>query len=285
MKEPPSFSKEEAIFALIKIAEDLRDPTGGCPWDQEQTHESLRKNLIEEAYELDEAIAELKSEKEGAIKNFCEELGDVLFQVVMHCQLAKEKNWFSFNDVAQNMAQKLIARHPHVYGGETKFENSEKVLQNWERQKLKQKESVLDGIPKNLPALYRAYFQGEKAGRLNFDWPKSAEGVLGVREKIREELKELESELPENPGEISFLSDEKIDKIYEEFGDVFFALVQYARLYGIDPEKALRLSCDKFEKRFRAMEALVSDRLKKGEVLTLEEWSELYYSVKKQSSI
>ncbi|MCS6985223.1 MAG: nucleoside triphosphate pyrophosphohydrolase [Leptospiraceae bacterium] len=289
MKIPPKLEKNRAIEALLQVAQDLRDPQGGCPWDLKQTHDSLRKNLIEEAYELDEAIMGLKPDDPQSIEKFQEELGDLLFQVVIHCQLAREKEWFDFEDVVIAVAEKLILRHPHVYGKSSRLATSEEVLQKWEAQKLAEKQrknstdtSILAGLPRHMPALLRAYRQGERAGRLNFDWPRNAQGITLVREKIKEEMKELERELPVEPSDVSHVSEAQKKRVYEEFGDLLYAVVQYARLFGVNPEEALHESCNKFEERFRAMEAEFAQRLSLGDIPSLEEWSEVYYKIKER---
>ncbi len=287
MKQPPTLSRETAIDSLLQIARDLRDPQGGCPWDLQQTHLSLLKHLIEEAYEAAEAIEEFNPEKLDSVEYLKKELGDLLFQVVIHCQLAAEKKLFTFEEVALEMAEKLIYRHPHVYGENVKVSGSEEVLRNWEKLKLKERQnkedkSTLAGIPRNMPALLKAYRMGEKAGKLNFDWKHDPDGIRGVREKIQEELAELAAELPHDAAAFRQWPESKKAAAEEEVGDVLFAIAQYARLYGIDPERALQRSCLKFETRFRAMEQECRERLDQGDIPTLEEWTEIYYRIKKE---
>jgi len=272
---------------LVALARDLRDRDGGCPWDIEQTHSSLTKNLIEEAHELVEVIENKESTR--ALK---EELGDVLFQVVIHAQLANEDGHFNFYDVARYVTGKLVSRHPHVYG-ESTATNSDQVLQNWEAIKARERTSTaspnthrpsrLDGVPKALPALQRAERLGDKASRVGFDWPKDmdvrgfaeprmAKGEpkeTGLRAKIAEELAELDEALGESPA-----------RAEEEFGDLLFVLAQFARHLKIDAEGALRKACNKFERRFRAMEITAAPRIDAGEEIALDEWELLWQKVK-----
>lgn len=286
MKQIPGLTKGEAITTLLQIAADLRDPDGGCPWDVEQTHQSLTKHLIEEAYETLDAIENFDPNNPHTVDDLKDELGDLLFQVVIHAQLAAEKDLFSFHDVALQIAKKLIYRHPHVYGGDVFAETSEQVLQNWEKLKLKEKQqktdkSVFSGIPRHLPALLKAYRMGQKAGKLNFDWKRDPAGLRNVREKIQEELAELAAELSNDSQAFTFQIDPSSRAAVEiEMGDVLFAVTQYARMYDIDPEKALNRSCEKFDTRFRAMEHHFRDRLDNGDIPSLEEWTEVYYKVK-----
>lgn len=267
MKIPPVTS--DALADLLQIARDLRDKDGGCPWDLEQTHSTLAKHVLEEASELVEVI-------EGGLNSasdvdFKEELGDVLFQVVIHAQLAAEEGRFEFQDVARAIADKLISRHPHVYG-ELTATDSQTVLRNWEAIKARERDkkaargkaSYLDGVPKILAALQRASRLGEKAARLGFDWPAGAEGEREVREKIDEELAELDAAR----------RDEGLARTEEELGDLLFALAQYSRLIGLDPEGALRKACKKFEIRFRHMEQALAVPLAQGEKLSIVTWNE-----------
>ena len=277
MKTPPRST--DAIADLIAVARDLRDKNGGCPWDIEQTHESLAKHLLEESSELIEVIEHgLTPATDDAFK---EELGDVLFQVVIHAQLAAESGRFTFSDVARGITDKLIVRHPHVYG-DVSAETPGEVLRNWEAIKAREREkkqqrgqttSYLDGVPKILPALQRAERLGEKAARVGFDWPEDTDvrgpagqnGTRMLREKINEELKELD--------EVTGVDQERMT---EEFGDLLFALAQYGRRLGIDSEGALRKACTKFETRFRVMEGEAASRIRSGEKLSADEWDRLW---------
>ncbi|GAB4427408.1 MAG: nucleoside triphosphate pyrophosphohydrolase [Turneriella sp.] len=268
MKKPPQ--SNDPMADLLQVARDLRDKDGGCPWDLEQTHESLAKHLLEEASELIEVIEQgLNS---GTDEAFKEELGDVLFQVVIHAQLAAEEGRFTFADIARLIADKLITRHPHVYG-ELQVTDSAAVLRNWEaikareRARRQKRTSYLDGVPKILPALQRAERLGEKAARTGFDWVDDRQ----LWEKIREELREFE--LAER---------ESKERREEELGDLLFAIAQYARRQGIDAEGALRKACAKFENRFRQMEITVGERVAARESISAEEWDKLWQQAKQK---
>lgn len=327
-KNPPNL--ENPYLAIKQLARDLRDKNGGCPWDIEQTHSSLRPNLIEEAYEVLEALDEVidlerqfidrensfahndvsekvlkdytsnevpdvgANEKSSEkIKNFKEELGDLLFQVVIHSQLANEKNWFSLDDVLRSLLQKLIFRHPHVYGKEMARDTAE-VLHNWEklkkdenRKKLSKRKSILDGIPVHLPALARAQKLGAKAAKVNFDWPLTDVGLSLIFDKVKEELAELEAELPaavedfQKPEkDLSAQARLQKDRFAEELGDLLFSLSQLARFAGLDAELVLRKSSKKFSKRFISMEKIFSEKLTKEEYPSLEEWENAWEKVK-----
>lgn len=221
---------------LIEIMEILRGP-GGCPWDQEQTIDTLKPYLIEETYEVLEAM----SEEDYKLK---EELGDLLLQIVFQSQIKKEINSFDIYDVIESINEKLIRRHPHVFEN-VKVKDSEEVLINWDKIKKEEKshknrKSVLDGIPKNLPLILKAYKIQNKAAKVGFDW-ENLEGAIG---KMDEEIKELKVEHKNQDKE----------KFEDELGDVMFSLINVARLAKIDPEEALRKTIKKFTKRFRYIE-------------------------------
>lgn len=226
----------QALDRLVEIMAILRSETG-CPWDKEQTHESLRPYLIEEAYEVIDAI------ESGNDGDLCEELGDLLLQVVFHAQLASETARFDLDAVAGRIVEKLIRRHPHVFG-DVKASTSSEVLQNWEKIKHAEKESadrsILDGLPGQLPALLQAYRLQQKAARVNFDWT----GVGDVIKKVREEFAELDEAAAS--GDTAHLE--------EEFGDLLFSMVNLARHLNVPPEDALRRSNRKFIDRFRYIE-------------------------------
>lgn len=257
---------------MLQVARDLRDKDGGCPWDLEQTHESLAKHLLEEASELIEVIEQ--GLNPGTDEAFKEELGDVLFQVVIHAQLAAEEGRFTFADVARAVADKLITRHPHVYG-ELQVADSAQVLKNWEaikareRARKQKRTSYLDGVPKILPALQRAERLGEKAARTGFDWVDDRQ-LWG---KIREEIREFE-----------MAEKESTERREEELGDLLFALAQYSRRQGIDAEGALRKACAKFETRFRHMELTAGQRIAAGEQIPAEEWEMLWQQAKQAAA-
>lgn len=240
MEVPPGHGLEK----LKAVVACLRNPDGGCPWDLEQTHQSLKQYLLEECYEVLEAI----DSKPASLR---EELGDVLLQVFLHSQIASEAGAFSIEDVAESIATKLIRRHPHVFG-DTSVKNTGQVLENWER--IKQKElatdqSILDGVPRAMPALLRAQRTGEKASRVGFDWQE----VSGVRQKIVEELQEFVEAHAQNPT---------APQVAEEFGDVLFSLVQLGRKLGFDCEDLLQQATTKFSTRFKRMEQRTSRPLK-----------------------
>ncbi|MBU1100522.1 MAG: nucleoside triphosphate pyrophosphohydrolase [Bacteroidetes bacterium] len=216
---------------LMSIMRRLRKE---CTWDKEQTHDSIKAASLEEVYELIEAIDE---------KNYDEikgELGDILLHIVFHSVIGEEAENFTIDDVIQGITDKLIRRHPHVFG-DTIVNSNKDITRNWETIKLQEgRDSVLEGVPKNLPGLYRAYRLQEKASKVGFDWEKKEE----VWDKVLEEIEELK--VSEQDG-----NEEEIEK---EFGDIFFSLINYARFIGINPENALRKTNDKFIKRFQYIE-------------------------------
>ncbi len=225
---------KDKFSQLVEILAQLRSPQG-CPWDREQTHESLRQHLLEETYEVIEAIDEHR------IEDLAEELGDLLLQIIFHAQMAAEANQFTIANVIDSINQKLIRRHPHVFGDE-KVDSAAEQIKLWEKTKLKKegKKSAIDGIPKELPALVRAYRLQNKAAAVGFDWPD----INPVWEKIEEELAELR-EAVERQSE---------SDIQEELGDVLFSLVNLSRHLQHNPEDALRHTIDKFSRRFHAIE-------------------------------
>ncbi len=248
---------------LIAIMSALRGENG-CPWDKEQTRESLKPFIVEEAYEVLEAIDERKPE---AIK---EELGDLLFQIVFQCQIAKEKKEFEMSDVIDKIGKKMIARHPHVFG-DADYKTPAEVLVHWEEQKKregKHRESVLDGVPKELPSLLRAHRLQDRASRVGFDW----ERVEDVLPKLDEELKEFREALQRNNS----------DEIEDELGDIFFVLVNISRFVGVNPEDALRKTISKFISRFRYIEMAAADRGKTLSDMTLAEMDALWEEAKKK---
>jgi tetrapyrrole methylase family protein/MazG family protein len=240
----------------------LRAPDG-CPWDREQDHASLRQYLLEEAHEAIEAI----DEKDYA--GLCGELGDILLQVVFHARLAEEAGRFDFHDVVSGIVDKMQRRHPHVFGS-TSVKNADEVIKNWEaikKDEYRQRQSVLDGVPKSLPALFAAAKLQGKAARVGFDWPSTA----GIRQKIQEELNELDD--AEKTG-----SREEMEK---ELGDVLFALSNLARRLDINPEIALSRSIVKFKKRFAHVEKMVNESGKEWQFFSLEELDEFWQQAKK----
>lgn len=236
MPQPPQDLRR--LESLLQILRDLRGPDG-CPWDKEQTHQSLTPYALEETAELIEAL------ESGDDQRTKDELGDVLFQVVLHCQLAQERGAFGFEDVMENLSAKMIRRHPHVFAG-TQAKDSGEVIRNWDSIKKAERPTpaspgTLD-VPIHLPALQRAAKIGHRTRKLKFDWP-DAESVMG---KVREELREFDEAL----------EGDRDDEIRHELGDVFFSLAQLSRHLGYDPEQILRTANRRFETRFEAMMAL-----------------------------
>lgn len=247
----------QAIDELIEIMDKLLG-NEGCPWDREQTHESLIRYLIEESYEVIEAINEKDMHK------LREELGDLLLQVVFHAALAQKEGHFDFKDVAAGVSRKMTMRHPHVFGDAGRLQTGDDVMEVWEGYKRKEgKEYLLEGIPKILPALMRAEKVQEKAARVGFDWPS----VDGAVEKFKEEVDEL-CQAVNREEEI------------EEWGDIFFALVNVARLQNIEPEQALQASNDKFTRRFNYIENQIKIRGKVFPDMSLEEMDTIWEEAK-----
>lgn len=249
----------EALARLVDIMDELREK---CPWDREQTIESLRKNTIEETYELVDAI------DEGNLDNLREELGDLLLHIVFYSKIGAEKGAFTLADVADGISDKLVYRHPHVFA-DVRADTAGEVKHNWEE--LKQREGrrrkgVLAGVPKSLPAMVKAYRVGEKAAALGFDWEKRED----VWDKVREESDELAAEL--RSGNRA--------GIEEEFGDLFFALINAARLYGVDPEQALERTNKKFIGRFNYMESAALESGRELGGMTLAEMDILWNEAK-----
>jgi XTP/dITP diphosphohydrolase len=248
----------EAFNRLLDIMDELREK---CPWDKKQTLESLRHLTIEETYELADAILENDLHE---IKN---ELGDVLLHLVFYAKIGSEKKAFDIGDVANAISEKLIARHPHIYG-DTVVENEEDVKQNWEKLKLKEgKNSVLEGVPKSLPALVKASRIQDKVSGVGFDWEEPHQ----VWDKVQEELSELNEEIKKG----------KKDTIESEFGDVLFSMINYARFINVNPENALEKTNKKFMNRFQYLEKAAK---KEGKELTEMSLSEMdvYWELSKK---
>lgn len=247
--------KTEAFGRLLQIMDELREK---CPWDRKQTLQSLRNLTIEETYELADAI--LEEDLEG-IK---EEIGDLMLHMVFYAKIAEEKEAFDIGDALHAVCEKLIKRHPHIYG-DLEVENEEQVKQNWEKLKLKEgKKSVLAGVPKTLPAMVKAYRMQEKTKQVGFEWENSAQ----VWDKVEEELGEFKETLEKGMSQA---------KKEEEFGDVLFSLINYARFEGIDPETALEKVNQKFKKRFEYIESQATKSL---EEMSLAEMDELWNAAK-----
>ena len=276
----------EALVQLIETVHRLRAP-GGCPWDRAQTHQSLRQYLIEEAYEVLDVLDQINKTEDLAreeIKNpFREELGDLLMQVLLHSEMASETGAFDFNEVAAGLNDKLIRRHPHVFGDQ-KADSAETAFQHWEKQKAKEKltkpdSSILDGMPKGLPALQRAGRVLEKVTKVGFQW-KDMKGPL---DKVDEELRELKAEvlaLEKDPAK----SDAQRSKVEAELGDLFFSLCNVAYLVKISPEDALRSTMARFESRFRHVELKLREQGKTPDQSTLEEMDVFWDDAKRKES-
>jgi MazG family protein len=244
-----------AIDRLLTIMDELRE---GCPWDQKQTLQSLRHLTIEETYELGDAILDNDLEE---VKN---ELGDLLLHIVFYAKIGSETNDFDMADVATSICEKLINRHPHIYG-DVKVADEQEVQRNWEKLKLKEgRKSVLDGVPKGLPAMVKASRIQDKVAGVGFDWEEPQQ----VFEKLQEELGELQHEIDANDTE----------KMEAEFGDVLFSMINYARFLKIDPESALERTNKKFIKRFKYLEGKSKELGKDLSDMTLAEmdvfWNE-----------
>lgn len=260
----PSFER------LVNIMDELREK---CPWDMKQTMESLRHLTIEETYELSEAILDAEEDK-AAMKKICNELGDLLLHIVFYSRIAREQNAFTLKEVIDRLSEKLIQRHPHIYG-DVKVKNADEVKHNWEKIKLAEKDkegnavnkTVLAGVPNALPAVIKAWRIQEKARGAGFDWEKPEQ----VFEKVKEELEELEKETQQQNHE----------KTEQEFGDLLFALINYARFIHVNPEDALEKTNRKFISRFNYMEEKVRASGKQLSNLSLAEMDVYWNEAKK----
>lgn len=259
----PNHSRQDILQAVNRVIEILIELREKCPWDREQTFESLRTLTIEEVYELADAI----SKKNPQLIQ--KELGDVLLHIVFYAHMGEENNWFDLKDICDSLSDKLIYRHPHVFSS-TDVESAREVEQNWERLKLKEKEgntSVLSGVPDAMPALVKAHRIQDKARSVGFDWEERNQ----VWDKVQEEINELRAEICANDQ----------DKIEAEFGDLFFSLINAARLFNVNPENALERTNKKFIHRFNYLE---SETIKKGidlKSLSLEEMDKYWNEAKK----
>ena len=241
----PSKAEGRRVLDLLRVMERLRGPEG-CPWDREQTHQSLARHLLEEVHETIEAI------DSGDAERLREELGDLLLQVVFHAEMARQEGTFDMDDVAEAITSKLIRRHPHVFG-ETEVSGAADVLVNWERIKREEKgeHAVDEEIPSTLPALARAAKVQRRAAGEGFDW-RSAAGALG---KVREELAELEAEIHGLPEERASRTKIPPERVEDELGDLLFAVASVGRRLNVDPETALRKATRRFAERFERMKA------------------------------
>jgi XTP/dITP diphosphohydrolase len=255
--------RASSFLRLLKIMDELREQ---CPWDKSQTIDSIRHLTIEETFELSDAI--LKKD----LSEIKKELGDLLLHIVFYSRIASESNAFNIRDVIESLCEKLIYRHPHIYG-DVKAETQEAVKQNWEQLKQKEKggnKTVMAGVPNSMPALLKAYRIQEKAKAVGFDWEKPEQ----VYEKVKEELAEFETEVKnKNP-----------EKAEKEFGDILFSLINYARFVNINPEDALEQTNQKFMKRFSYMEQKVKEQGRQIADCTLEELDVFWNEAKKLKS-
>jgi nucleoside triphosphate diphosphatase len=258
MTSDPTTMDPRDIRTLLAIMNALRTPVTGCPWDLEQSFETIAPYTIEEAYEVADAISR------GDMANLKEELGDLLLQPVYHAQMAAEAGHFTFEDVVAGVVTKMIRRHPHVFGDEA-ARSAPLVKGFWENAKAKERDQAkrtLDGIPLNLPGLTRALKLQAKAAKVGFDWPD----VTHVYDKVAEELQELRDAAPEDRA--------------EELGDLLFVVANIARHYGVDPEAALRGANAKFERRFRYIEECLAEAGKTPSQSSLEEMDTLWNAAK-----
>ena len=249
----------KAFDRLLTIMDELRT---NCPWDKKQTFASLRHLTIEETYELSEALLS------GDLDEVKHELGDLLLHIVFYAKIGSEQKAFDIADVANAISEKLIDRHPHIYG-DVEVKDEADVKKNWEKLKLKEgNKGVLSGVPKSLPSLVMASRMQDKAAGIGFDW----KSIDGVKDKIREELSELDHEIKHGTKE----------KITDELGDVFFSLVNYARFLKINPDDALSSTNRRFRSRFEAMEMMAKQQGKALDDLTHDQWEQLWQAAKKE---
>jgi XTP/dITP diphosphohydrolase len=254
-------AQELAFTRLLKIMDELREQ---CPWDKKQTLESLRHLTIEETYELSDAIIE------NDMPELKKELGDILLHIVFYAKIASEKNEFTITDVINSLCDKMVTRHPHIYG-DVKVDNAEQVKQNWEKIKIgtEGNKSVLGGVPKGLPAMIKAERIQEKVRGVGFDW----ENTEQVWQKVEEEMGELKAEM---------ISKKSAEKTEEEFGDLLFALINYSRFLNISPETALEKANKKFIRRFEFIEQKINAQGKRITDSNLTEMDGFWNEAKKQ---
>ena len=265
----------DAFIRLVKIMDELREK---CPWDKKQTVQSLRQMTIEETYELADAITD------ESWKDIKEELGDLLLHIVFYAKIGQEQQQFSLEEVINGICEKLIVRHPHIYGN-VKVKNDEDVKRNWEKIKLKEgKKSVLEGVPKSLPATVKAMRLQEKAKQVGFEWDNSEQ----VWSKVEEEMLELKEAVKKRDSEIADANGKTADKatlqqeVEDEFGDVVFSLINYARFLQVDAENALERTNKKFIHRFTQMEQQALQHGKDLHQMTLEEMDAIWNAIKQR---
>jgi tetrapyrrole methylase family protein/MazG family protein len=276
--------KRDGLGDAVRTVRALR-AEDGCPWDRAQTHASLRPYLLEETYEVLEALDALAaSPTQDAVKNFKEELGDLLLQVLLHSEIARQDGNFTIDDVAGELSDKLVRRHPHVFGA-NKLKTPEEVVGAWEKRKKEEKparDSVLEGIPAALPALQRSLKVIEKVSKVGFQWPD----LKGPLEKMREELGEFEQEVRSAGAGLNRETSAKLPvetrrKLESEMGDLLFTVANVAYFLHLNPEDALRSMLTRFEKRFRAVEAGAKSQERKLEEMSLDEMDMLWDAAKK----
>lgn len=260
-------NRQQQLDSLCNVLDTLDILRVKCPWDAKQTNESLRPNTIEEVYELAQALLDNNE------KDICKELGDVLLHVFFYSKIGSEKGSFDIGGVADALNNKLISRHPHVFGT-VKAEDAETVSRNWEEIKLREKggnKTVLAGVPATLPALVKAFRVQEKAANVGFDWENASQ----VWDKVKEEISEVEEALAVNDK----------DNIEAEFGDLIFSLVNAARLYGVNPENALERTNRKFITRFNYLEAKAKEQGRELKSMSIEEMDALWNLAKKETGV
>jgi XTP/dITP diphosphohydrolase len=256
-------TKQEKLAQLSRLLDVMDELRVKCPWDREQTTESLRPLTIEETYELSDAILH------HDLNNVCKELGDILLHIVFYARIGEEQQAFTIGDVADKLCDKLIYRHPHVFG-DTEVAHAGEVVKNWEQLKTKEKEgnkTVLSGVPESMPSLIKAYRMQDKARAVGFDWERREQ----VWDKVREELAELETEMENHDA----------DRAEQELGDFLFSVVNAARLYGLNPDTALERTNMKFRKRFGILEQQTIKQGRSLKDMTLDEMNTLWEEAKK----
>lgn len=261
-------AQEQAFLRLVKIMDELREQ---CPWDRKQTVQTLRQLTIEETYELADAIT---GEDWSGIK---EELGDLLLHMVFYAKIGTEQGRFTLEEVLDGICEKLIARHPHIYG-DVQVKDEEDVKKNWEKLKLKEgKKSILGGVPKSLPAMVKAMRLQEKVKQVGFEWENAGQ----VWDKVQEEMDELQEAI--SLRDAGPADAEATRKVEEELGDVFFSLVNYARFLKVDAEHALELTNRKFMDRFTKLEEAAISKNRDLHTMSLDEMNDIWEEIKKES--
>lgn len=284
MTTPPSHHQaSQSLLEFLRIIAKLRDPNGGCPWDLKQTFETLRALLVDEAYEVMDAV-------EAGPEAIREELGDLLSLVALYAQIGEEQGMFTFSSILDGISSKLVRRHPHVFG-DVKVSGTEEVLKNWEAIKAQEraaepekKKGLLDGLPRSMPSLAKSHEIGVRCQRVGFDWGTTDE----VAEKVKEELTEFLNELPsaKDPTVNKVGKPFNQELVTEEFGDLLFSLVQESRHLGFSAEEALRAANNKFLARFKIVEQLVATQFpnRSFESLSMAELEALWQEAKKSAS-